>query len=268
MALPSGIKTMAELMYKATFDYADTEIIKIRKFSVSPVVSSDQTVDMWPYESNRVNLSAAETLSFTSTSANDTLGGSGTQAVYINGLDNDFNPIAEVVLMNGLTPVVTAKSFIRVNSLVALDFTDPEAPNQGRILGTASTAGTVQCIIETNQGVDQSDYFTVPAGYTAFPVSRSANVYRASGNGRRAGEFESEIIVPEQVYTEVLLFSLSTDGTAYAKVTYDMPAGIPEKSDLIVHFTAETNATKASGTAEYILIRGSWTKPENTIYEL
>lgn len=42
--------------------------------------------------------------------------------------------------------------------------------------------------------------------------------------------------------------------------------GLPEKMDLVTHFTAEANATKASVLTEYLLIKGSWEKPENQIY--
>lgn len=59
-------------------------------------------------------------MSIVSTSANDTLGGTGTNVILVRGLTvsgTDWIETNEAVIMNGTTPVITSNSFIRVNSM-------------------------------------------------------------------------------------------------------------------------------------------------------
>lgn len=57
----------------------------------------------------------AAQLSVVSTSANDTSLGTGARHVIIIGLDANWKTVSEHVNLNGLTPVVTTNSFLRVN---------------------------------------------------------------------------------------------------------------------------------------------------------
>ncbi len=65
--------------------------------------------------------STAAQMNIVSGSANDTAAGTGAQIILVRGLTvdgGDWIDDSEVIALNGTTPVTTAKSYIRVNSLV------------------------------------------------------------------------------------------------------------------------------------------------------
>lgn len=144
----------------------------------SDVTSTEKT--LWRCPQNRyVRQETAAVVSVVSTSAQDTnLTGTGIWTMKISGLDGDYAFQQEVVEMNGLTPVLTTKSYIAINEL------NPETA------GTAKTAiGNISCEIggnilssvcaETVSNISRQIVFTVPAG-TRFIVD---NVELSCGSG-------------------------------------------------------------------------------------
>jgi len=63
---------------------------------------------------------SAATINIASTSANDTLAGTGARALLITGLDADWELLTETVLMSGQTPVTTSSSFLRINNMLVV----------------------------------------------------------------------------------------------------------------------------------------------------
>ena len=63
-------------------------------------------------------LTTAETLDLSSTSAGDSISGTGARQIELSGLDNNFDRISEVIDLNGLATVTTTNSFIRLNFAV------------------------------------------------------------------------------------------------------------------------------------------------------
>jgi len=99
--------------------------------------------------------SSAVVMTLVSGSAADTMG------VLISGLDASYNPISEVVTLNGTSNVNTTKSYFRINSMVITSGT-----NAGII--TAKNGGTTYAQIAIAIGKTQNSWYTVPAGNTFF----------------------------------------------------------------------------------------------------
>ncbi len=132
----------------------------------------------WDDPSNLIYLASAETMDISSTSANDTLAGTGARVVFIQGVDANYDQIQEVVLMNGTTPVTTVQSFLRVNTFLNV-VAGSGTINEGRISAIASTAGTLQSFFDPGVGSTFSLHFTVPAGKTWFVNSSHAQSGKA-----------------------------------------------------------------------------------------
>ncbi len=87
--------------------------------------------------------------------------------IVITGLDSDFNQITEVVILdNGITGVLTTKSFYRINGLIATDATYANPVGNIIVGNAAKTAFYGQ--INAGVGKSQAAVYTVPAGYTFF----------------------------------------------------------------------------------------------------
>jgi hypothetical protein len=99
-----------------------------------------------------------------STSASDT------HSVLLSGLDNNYNPISEVVTLQGTTPVASALStYFRLNSAMYLD---GDFANIGDItIKIGSASGTTVGMIGDTEGLTSMSIYTVPAGYTAYSLS-------------------------------------------------------------------------------------------------
>jgi len=111
--------------------------------------------------------SSAAQLTIVSSSASDT----SALSVLIQGLDANFNPISEIIALNGTTNVTSVKSYLRVNNVGVTNGT-----NVGNITFKQST--TLLAQINAGLGVNQASIYTVPAGYTLYILRsyKTANI--------------------------------------------------------------------------------------------
>jgi hypothetical protein len=103
--------------------------------------------------------------------------------IVINGLDANWLPITEVVILtNGITGVLTTNQFIRVNSAFATDavFANPV----GNILISNSAKTAIYGEILAGIGRTQMSVYSVPDGYTFFLYRVDA--YNNQGGGGNA----------------------------------------------------------------------------------
>ena len=110
-------------------------------------------VPIWDGEGAYTYLTAATIINVVSDDATDTLLGVGARTVKIFGLDANWNPIDEVVEMNGLTIVPTTKEYLRVFRAFVVTsggngFID--GANAGNI--TCSSGATIQAKIGIGNG--------------------------------------------------------------------------------------------------------------------
>ncbi len=122
-----------------------------------------------------VFLEAASFISIVSDNVNDDLNGNNATSVLIEGLNENFIEISEIVNLSGTTAVNTTIQYIRVNRMVVNEVGNYTTTNIGTITGTASPLGLVQIEIPAGEGQSKTTHFTVPAGQnliiTAFRVT-------------------------------------------------------------------------------------------------
>ena len=130
------------------------EVVPVNIFGFSRSVGTTfQTI--WNDGGQYVHPSAAVQMSCVSTSASDTM------TIVISGLDANYETIAEIVQLNGTTPVTTTNLFYRINSATILS-----GSNVGDI--TVSQGCTEYANIEATLGTTQACVYTVPADHSLY----------------------------------------------------------------------------------------------------
>ena len=171
-----------------------------------------------------------------------------TYQVLINGLDNNYNQISEVVTLNGTTHVTSVSTYYRLNSAIYLD---GNAANLGTIdIHVDSSVGTVVARIDAGQGNTSMSIYTVPAGYTAYSVY---------------GDFSCNRNENAQLNARWRFFGTSFI-TVYATEIYEQfivanpaaPGAIPEKTDLDNQVAlVANNGTRVYSNQQLILVKNN-----------
>ena len=155
---------------------------------------------LWEIGGVYTYFSSAQVVRVWSNSASDT-----NVSVLINGLDSNYLPITEtVVLTNGTTGVLSTKSFLRVNSASVTGSIN--AIGTVRI-GSSDKSITLAAIID-GAGRTQMTIYTVPSGYT-FYLTQS-NFY-TNQNGSQYANYRSFTQMPNGLTTKILQFPFTTD---------------------------------------------------------
>jgi len=119
----------------------------------------------------------ATTMQIASSSVNDTSAGTGMRTARIIGLDFNFNPLSEVIIMTGQTPVSTTGEYLRINDLVGLTAGSTRS-NEGIVAVTdiadSFTSGAPDTrsykTIFTNDFISKSFTYTIPNGFIFAPM--------------------------------------------------------------------------------------------------
>ncbi len=109
-----------------------------------------------------------------SSAADIDLTGSNAWKIEIFGVDGAYNPISEVISMNGTSASApTAQSFLSVNKVIAVENGSFNVRNAGDInIRTASgTSGLVQILMPQDTGLSKDSHYTIPTGKTGYLVS-------------------------------------------------------------------------------------------------
>jgi len=123
---------------------------------------SATSIPVWENAAAYVYPTTATTLTCSSTSVLDV----SPAAFVINGLDSNFNPISETVILNGTTAVTTVNKYYRVNGLQMVGVASGQTSNAGIITVKQTTNTLAQ--INAGIGKSQSTVYTVPAGNTFY----------------------------------------------------------------------------------------------------
>lgn len=132
-------------------------------------------------------LSAADTMDVVSSDAADKgtpTAGTGARTIFIEGLDGSYNHISEEVTLNGVTPVTTTNSFLRVYRAYVLTAGTGEV-NAGTITISDTGGASTQAEIAAAYGESLMAIFTVRSGYTGYITN-----YRFSIGGSDTAEVE------------------------------------------------------------------------------
>jgi len=190
--------------------------------------------------------SSAAQLVLVSSSASDNT----SRSVFIEGLDANYNPITELIALNGTSNVTTTKSFFRINRMSMYNST-----NTGAI--TASISSTVYAKINAGVGQTQMSIYTVPAGYSFYLsyVQYDASIGFTSSNYMIAAEYNKF-----NAGNNAGQITLTHQSTFVQKqeVPFTIPIEHTEKTDIQFQVVANTGSPfTVSMYAGGILIKNS-----------
>ena len=188
---------------------------------------------------------SATTMLLYSSSASDT-----NVSVLINGLDANFNPISEtIVLTNGATGVTTVNSYLRINGMVLTT----SVGNVGKLILSNAGKTVTYAAINAGIGKSQAAIYTVPAGYTYYLTRVDINAAIAAGGVAS---------VNYQVYSKnnvsgVALTVLETSFTQNFSIRRVVPFAYTEKTDLQWQASADTGTIQIGVNVEGYLIKNN-----------
>lgn len=189
---------------------------------------------------------AAQQMTVSSTSANDTLAGTGVQKIHIHYLDTNYAPQIEVINMNGVAAVNTvATNILRINGMHAIQTgTGGVAAGDIAITNVARTV-TYGFIVNGNNTARQAVY-TVPAGFTGY-ISH----WQASSGS--AGSHFCQITLRATTHQGVLYPSVflvqDETGSQNSGIAIDFPTPIPIPATTDVKISAISDNAAANVVA-------------------
>ena len=188
---------------------------------------------------------SATTMLLYSSSASDT-----NVSVLINGLDANFNPISEtLVLTNGATGVTTVNSYLRINGMALTT----SVGNVGKLILSNAGKTVTYAAINAGIGKSQAAIYTVPAGYTYYLTRVDINAAIAAGGVAS---------VNYQVYSKnnvsgIALTVLETSFTQNFSIRRVVPFAYTEKTDLQWQASADTGTVQIGVNVEGYLIKNN-----------
>ena len=198
----------------------------------------------YPTEAILLNLSSGDV------DDNGVVPDTGARTVRIWGLDGDYEPITEDIILNGQTAVSTTLKYLRIFRMQVLTSGSSDA-NEGVVYaGTGGPGAGVPTVeyarIEILKGQTQMAMVTVPAGFTAYITS----VYFSVGEGKTCN---CELAVrPEGGSFNTRYNTESFQGEIDRH--FDFPLEVTEKSDIELRGTNDVASQAVSGGFEYILL--------------
>ena len=173
---------------------------------------------------------AASVCTIVSTDAADTYGsGTGGWIILIEGVDENYREQWEVVNLDGVTPVVSTKSYLRVNFFRVV------------YSGTGMTnAGTISCTVDSKEvrhitigeSMDHTAVYTVPLGHTFFITSNTFSVVKSATNINASLVTHVYVPVTNTTYESSKTGIASNGGPSGTTFQRDSRPKIPEKADL------------------------------------
>ena len=200
---------------------------------------------VWSNSSLYVYPTTAIPMKVSSTSANDTLAGTGARTILVSGLDADYNEINEIVSLNGQTSVLTTALFIRVFRAYVVTAGSSNTAQGIIYIGngtvTAGIPATIYAEIPLGENQTLMAIWTVPANYTFYLYRGTFSAASSNAAHYILGKF--------MVRQYGSVFRNAADVTANSNVIpydFEIPLAIPEKSDI------EARAIALAGTNFYV----------------
>lgn len=198
------------------------------------------------------NATAAEIVTVVSSSALDTAAGTGARTVELFGLGAGFVSQSEVVILNGVTPVSTVNSYLRLDVVLVL---------------TAGTGGFNKGTITCRQSITTANIFavmpiggndaliacyTVPAGKIGYVISGFATLSKKQTS---ASDIQASVRRPGSVFQIVEWLSINSTGTGAIERLFRVPrAAMAAGTDIKLAADASTNDAGVSGGFAIILV--------------
>jgi hypothetical protein len=200
-------------------------------------------------------------MKISSSSTDDDAAGTGARTVLINGLNANYDPVAEIVALDGQTAVNTTNSYIRVNKMVVLTAGTGGTSVGSIYAGTGNVNSGVPDVVVNQTGVlaneTESSFYTVPAGYTAF-----INAWTMSSGNTTADEwtrFTLRIRPFGGVFGIKAQYHIAGSGIYECMAVYPLP--VPEKADIDVLAATSDGTASVSSQLQIVLIKNDSQTP-------
>lgn len=244
-------RSISEEIFLASGLYDGFSIVN--KFGNNPDIDMAGNEDIWGGDGLYTGFptGSAETVAVFSSSVNDASAGTGLRTVRLTGLDANYNVQSETVTLNGVTPVNTINTFIRLHTATA-QTVGSGGVNAGTITFRHTTT-TTNVFLSMSIGRNQTNCsaYTVPSGYTVYmrelhiscgtasPVALEGNIWTRPFGGvfrsRRPFYLSNTSNVRDRIYGG-LVFT--------------------EKADIVLRInTCTANNTPVNGGYDLILVR-------------
>lgn len=174
---------------------------------------------------------------------------SNTTIITIQGLDENYNPLTENVLLLASTNNFTTNSFIRVNKVF---ISSDSGTNQYTINVKRETQIVAQ--INANVGETLMGVYTVPAGYTGFILQGDASIKAGADS---TVSFYGKVN-GTGVFRLAHTLEISGDGGQY-RYPFKVPRAFPERSDLDVRASVRTNKARVTASFDILLVKNEAT---------
>ena len=197
------------------------------------------------------NATAAETVEIFSDNAADTAAGTGARTVVFEGLDSSYNPVSEVVALNGTTPVDTVNTYLRwATTFVAS--AGANGRNVGNIIARQKlTPANVFCHILPESNRALAAVHTVPAGKVYYANSRFATLAK---KGNASSEVQVLARLPGLVFQVFEWYSVSGSGSSYVDISFEAPLiGVPTGTDIYIAMNTDTNNSGVAAGVEFLV---------------
>lgn len=197
---------------------------------------SNAGVDLWNGTGDYPYPATAIVPNIVSSSALDTLLGTGARTVLVKGLNASYDRIQEVVSLNGITPVSASSSYMRIHSVRVLTGGSLAAAqgNVDVLNGVDLLARAIPTAAGVSVNHSRLGLFTVPNGYTGF-------VTRLFGSVSGGPDAILELMV--RPLGSVFASEVSTDLTTQFFISGELAFGpIPSKADVKVRTVKITGA--------------------------
>ena len=224
------------------------------KFGInSDVGTSVETV--WAQGGTYAYPASATVKKISSSSADDSSGGTGARTIAIFGLDANYNEISESVLLDGQTAVNTGNSYLRI-SRIYVTTAGSGATAAGTIYAgtgtvTSGVPATIYGMIALTANQTQMAFWTVPAGYTLYLMG----VFFTSANSTANASTNFQLIQRPLGGVFRIQSSARTSGNGDFVFDLHTPLAFTEKTDIEIRAVASAGTSNVSAEFEGIYIQ-------------
>lgn len=224
------------------------------KFGYNPDVNGDEET-VWEQGGDYPWLDSAVTMFVSSTSVNDTSGGSGANTILIQGLDENYVEIEETVTLNGQTQVTTQLSYLRVyRSFVTLAGSSGTSGGTIYIGSSGATGGVPNGTVYANLGIGnqtQIAAYTVPAGHTLYVDEINITAALNLANKRVDAGFHTRDFGSNVFRTRFINVLQSNQ----LNQRFKYPQDFAEKTDVEIRVSTNTTNNPIAASFQGVLIK-------------
>ena len=247
---------------KRIYDHTDLAISRghtlgyrtLYKFGYNPDVNGDEET-VWEQGGNYPWLDSAVTMFVSSTSVNDTSGGSGANTILIQGLDENYVEIEETVTLNGQTQVTTQLSYLRIyRAFVTLAGSSGTSGGIIYVGSSGATGGVPNGTVYANLSIGnqtQIAAYTVPAGHTLYLDEINITAALSLANKRVNASFHTRDFGSNVFRTRFINVLQSSQ----LKQLFKYPQEFAEKTDVEVRVSTNTSNNPIAASFQGVLIK-------------